>query len=178
MFGRCSTFFKRTGNLGRNENILSGRMNATRLRYVAGRSEVIPDALKFNSVLLVKTGSLTFLSRRSMLRTVRAFRSLPANFLQSGLLVPLIARLTDTVETEVSVLRPSLQSPAAVLDQAVDALTFVDVVLYVVSHSVRNMVRTAMRRYIIYEERITNHMTPGYYCLGKAGSQAFKDKPC
>ncbi|KAG2103056.1 uncharacterized protein F5147DRAFT_638901 [Suillus discolor] len=63
-----------------------------------------PQTLEFNSVLLVnvtKTGSLTFLSRRSMLRTVRAFRSLPANFLESELLVPLIARLADTVETEV-----------------------------------------------------------------------------
>ncbi|KAG2064530.1 hypothetical protein BDR04DRAFT_1035077, partial [Suillus decipiens] len=42
-----------------------------------------PQTLEFNSVLLVnvrKTGSLTFLSRGSMLRTARAFRSLPANF--------------------------------------------------------------------------------------------------
>ncbi|KAG1823140.1 hypothetical protein EV424DRAFT_1511077 [Suillus variegatus] len=93
-----------------------------------------PQTLEFNSVLLVnvtKTGSLTFLSKRSMLRTVRAFRSLPANFLESELLVPLIARLADTVETEVSALRPPLQSPAAVLDKDVDALTLVDVVLYV-----------------------------------------------
>ncbi|KAG2108953.1 uncharacterized protein F5147DRAFT_159954 [Suillus discolor] len=93
-----------------------------------------PQTLELNSVLLVnvtKTGSLTFLSRRSMLRTVRAFRSLPANFLASQLLVPLIGRLTDTMETEVSALHPPSQSPAAVLDQDVDALTLVDVVLYV-----------------------------------------------
>ncbi|KAG1791233.1 uncharacterized protein HD556DRAFT_1486714 [Suillus plorans] len=93
-----------------------------------------PQTLELNSVLLVnvtKTGSLTFLSRRSMLRTVRAFRSLPVNFLASQLLVPLIGRLTDTMETEVSALHPPSQSPAAVLDQDVDALTLVDVVLYV-----------------------------------------------
>ncbi|KAG1893501.1 uncharacterized protein F5891DRAFT_1176447 [Suillus fuscotomentosus] len=93
-----------------------------------------PQTLELNSVLLVnvrKTGSLTFLSRRSMLRTARAFRSLPANFHASELLVPLIARLTDTMETEVSALCPPSQSPAAVLGQDVDALTLVDVVLYV-----------------------------------------------
>ncbi|KAG1841435.1 hypothetical protein DFJ58DRAFT_732445 [Suillus subalutaceus] len=93
-----------------------------------------PQTLEFNSVVLVnvrKTGSLTFLSRRSMLRTARAFRSLPANFLASELLVPLIAQLTNTMETEVPALRPPIQSPATVLDQDVDALTLVDVVLYV-----------------------------------------------
>ncbi|KAG2128646.1 uncharacterized protein EDB93DRAFT_1184122, partial [Suillus bovinus] len=90
-----------------------------------------PQTLEFNSVLLVnvrKTGSLTFLSRGIMLHTARAFRSLPANFFASELLVPLIAQLTDTTEIEVSVLR---QSPAAVLEQNFDALTLVDVVLYV-----------------------------------------------
>jgi hypothetical protein len=93
-----------------------------------------PQTLEFNSVVLVnvrKTGSLTFLSRGSMLRTARAFRSLPANFLASELLVPLIAQLTNTMETEVPALRPPSQSPAAVLDQDIDALTLVDVVLYV-----------------------------------------------
>ncbi|KAG1840672.1 hypothetical protein C8R48DRAFT_781690 [Suillus tomentosus] len=93
-----------------------------------------PQTLELNSVLLVnvrKTGSLTFLSRRSMLRTARAFRSLPANIHASELLIPLIAQLTDTMKTEVSALRPLSQSPAAVLDQDVDALTLVDVVLYV-----------------------------------------------
>lgn len=87
-----------------------------------------PQTLEFNSVVLVnvrKTGSLTFLSRESMLRTARAFRSLPSNFLASELLVPLIARLTVTMET------PPSQSPSAVLDQDVDALTLVDAVLYV-----------------------------------------------
>ncbi|KAG1745750.1 hypothetical protein EDB19DRAFT_2023632 [Suillus lakei] len=93
-----------------------------------------PQTLEFNSVVLVnvkKTGSLTFLSRESMLRTARAFRSLPVNFFASELLVPLIAQLTSTMETEGSALRPPLQSPAAVLDQDVDALMLVDVVLYV-----------------------------------------------
>ncbi|KAG2127916.1 uncharacterized protein EDB93DRAFT_1235100 [Suillus bovinus] len=93
-----------------------------------------PQTLEFNSVLLVnvtKTGSLTFLSKSNALRTVRVFRSLPANFLASELLVPLIARLTDTMETEASALRPPLQSPEAVLHPKVDALTLVDVVLYV-----------------------------------------------
>ncbi|KAG1821499.1 hypothetical protein EV424DRAFT_1400323 [Suillus variegatus] len=62
------------------------------------------QTLELNSVLLVnvkETGSLTFLSRGSMLRTARAFRSSPANFLASELLVPLIAQLADTMETEV-----------------------------------------------------------------------------
>ncbi|KAG1874951.1 hypothetical protein F4604DRAFT_1680810 [Suillus subluteus] len=70
-----------------------------------------PQTLEFNSVVLVnvrKTGSLTFLSRGSMLRTARAFRSLPANFLKSELLVPLIAQLTNTMETEVAALRPTI----------------------------------------------------------------------
>jgi hypothetical protein len=87
-----------------------------------------PQTLEFNSVVLVnvrKTGSLTFLSRGSMLRTARAFRSLPVNFPVSELLVPLIAHLTTTMES------PPSQSPATVLDQDVDALTLVDVVLYV-----------------------------------------------
>ncbi|KAG1745749.1 hypothetical protein EDB19DRAFT_1692507 [Suillus lakei] len=93
-----------------------------------------PQTLAFNSVVLVnvkKTGSLTFLSRESMLRTARAFRSFPVNFLASELLVPLIAQLTATMETEGPALRPPLPSPAAPLDQDVDALTLVDVVLYV-----------------------------------------------
>ncbi|KAG1789080.1 uncharacterized protein HD556DRAFT_1400521 [Suillus plorans] len=83
------------------------------------------QTLALNSVLLVnvkQTGSLTFLSRGSMLRTARAFRSFPANFLAGELLIPLIAQLTDTTETEVSPLR---QPPAAVLDQDVDAPTLV-----------------------------------------------------
>ncbi|KAG1809379.1 uncharacterized protein BJ212DRAFT_605672 [Suillus subaureus] len=93
-----------------------------------------PQTSEFNSVVLVnvrKTGSLTFLSRGSMLRTARAFRSVPANFPASELLVPLIAQLTNTMETEMSALRPPLQSPVAVLDQNIDALALVDVVLYV-----------------------------------------------
>ncbi|KAG1898323.1 uncharacterized protein F5891DRAFT_1044144 [Suillus fuscotomentosus] len=67
------------------------------------------QTLELNSVLLVnvkETGSLTFLSRGSMFRTARAFRSSPANFPASELLVPLIAQLTDTMETEM--LPPSL----------------------------------------------------------------------
>ncbi|KIK34372.1 hypothetical protein CY34DRAFT_812970 [Suillus luteus UH-Slu-Lm8-n1] len=87
-----------------------------------------PQTLQFNSVVLTnvqKTGSLTFLSRGSMLRTARAFRSLPSNFPASELLVPLIAHLTTTMETLPS------QSPATVPDQDVDALTLIDVVLYV-----------------------------------------------
>ncbi|KAG1791232.1 uncharacterized protein HD556DRAFT_1241063 [Suillus plorans] len=59
------------------------------------------QTLEFNCVLLVnvtKTGSLTFLSRGSMLRI--AFRSLPANIHASELLIPLIARLMDITETE------------------------------------------------------------------------------
>jgi hypothetical protein len=87
-----------------------------------------PQTMEFNSVVLVnvrKTGSLTFLSRESMLRTARAFRSLPVNFPASELLVPLIARLTTTMET------PPSQPPATVLNQDVDAHTLVDVVLYV-----------------------------------------------
>ncbi|KAG2151024.1 uncharacterized protein EDB93DRAFT_1103257 [Suillus bovinus] len=94
----------------------------------------IGQTLEFNSVLLVnvtKTGSLTFLSKSNMLRTVRAFRSLPANFFASRLLVPLIAQLSDTMDTEVSTLRPPSQSPAAVLDQGVVAHTLVDKVLHV-----------------------------------------------
>ncbi|KAG2754150.1 hypothetical protein P692DRAFT_20854626 [Suillus brevipes Sb2] len=86
------------------------------------------QTLQFNSVVLInvqKTGSLTFLSRRSMLRTARVFRSLPTNFPASELLVPLIAHLTTTMES------PPSQSPTAVPDQDVDALTLVDVVLYV-----------------------------------------------
>ncbi|KAG2354851.1 hypothetical protein BDR07DRAFT_1494035 [Suillus spraguei] len=93
-----------------------------------------PQTLEFNSIVLVnlrKTGSLTFLSRESMLRTARAFRSSPANFHASELLVPLISRLTNTVETQVSALHPLSQSSAAVFDQDVDALTLIDVVLYV-----------------------------------------------
>ncbi|KAG2103049.1 uncharacterized protein F5147DRAFT_776037 [Suillus discolor] len=74
-------------------------------------------------VNVTKTGSLIFLSRKCMLRTVRAFRSLPTNFLESELLVPLISQL---METEVSALRPRSQSPAAILDQDVDALIFVE----------------------------------------------------
>ncbi|KAG2108945.1 uncharacterized protein F5147DRAFT_693427 [Suillus discolor] len=80
---------------------------------------------ELNSVLLVNvkpTGSLTFLSRGSMLRTARAFRSFPANFIAGKLLIPLIAQLTDTMETEVSPLR---QSPVAVFDQDIDAPTLV-----------------------------------------------------
>lgn len=88
-----------------------------------------PQTLEFNSVVLTnvqKTGCLTFLSRGSMLRTARAFRSLPANFPASELLVPLIAALTTTTMDT-----PPSQSPATVPDQDVDALTLVDVVLYV-----------------------------------------------
>ncbi|KAG2108949.1 uncharacterized protein F5147DRAFT_836816 [Suillus discolor] len=89
-----------------------------------------PQTLNFNSVLLVnvtETGSLTFLSKESMLRSARAFLSWPVY----GLLVPLIARLTDPTESEVSAPRPPSQSPVAVPDQDVDALTLVDVGLYV-----------------------------------------------
>ncbi|KAG1836746.1 hypothetical protein DFJ58DRAFT_817953 [Suillus subalutaceus] len=73
-----------------------------------------PQTLAFNSVVLVnvtKKGSLTFLSRGSMLRTARAFRSSSANFLAGDLLIPLIVQLTNTMETEVSTLLPPLQSP-------------------------------------------------------------------
>ncbi|KAG2059273.1 hypothetical protein BDR06DRAFT_719764 [Suillus hirtellus] len=83
------------------------------------------QTLALNSVLLVnvkQTGSLTFLSMGSMLRTARAFWSFPPNFLAGELLIPLIAQLTDTTEIEVSPLR---QPPAAVLDQDVDAPTLV-----------------------------------------------------
>jgi hypothetical protein len=86
------------------------------------------QTLQFNSVVLInvqKKGSLTFLSKRSMLRTARAFRSSPSNFPASELLVPLIAQLTTTMET------PPSQSPATVPDQDVDARTLIDVVLYV-----------------------------------------------
>ncbi|KAG1870701.1 hypothetical protein DFJ58DRAFT_852487 [Suillus subalutaceus] len=93
------------------------------------------QTLQFNFVVLVnvttKTCALTFLSTGSMLRTARAFRSSLANVRASELFVPLITQLTNTVEAEVSALRPPLQSPAAVLDQDVDALTLVDVELYV-----------------------------------------------
>ncbi|KAG0693445.1 hypothetical protein DFH29DRAFT_839086, partial [Suillus ampliporus] len=88
-----------------------------------------PQTSALNSVVLInvnKTGSLTFLSREKMLRTARAFRSSPINFPASELLVSLIARLTATMETEVSALRPPLQSAAAVPDQDVDALSLVD----------------------------------------------------
>ncbi|KAG2078030.1 hypothetical protein BDR04DRAFT_1147727 [Suillus decipiens] len=82
---------------------------------------------------MTKTGSLTFLSGGAMLRTARAFRSLPTNFFASELFVPLIAQLTNTAKAEVSAPRPPLasQSSEAALDQDVDALTHIDVVLYV-----------------------------------------------
>ncbi|KAG1821551.1 uncharacterized protein BJ212DRAFT_1331964 [Suillus subaureus] len=94
-----------------------------------------PQTLQFNFVVLVnvttKTCALTFLSRGSMLRTARAFQSSPANFRASELFVPLITQLSNTMETGVSALRPPLQSPAVFLDQDVDALTLVDIELYV-----------------------------------------------
>ncbi|KAG1870703.1 hypothetical protein DFJ58DRAFT_742218 [Suillus subalutaceus] len=93
------------------------------------------QTLQFNFVVLInvttKKCALTFLTRGSMLRTARAFRSSLANVRASELFVPLITQLTNTVETEVSALRPPLQSPAVVLDQDVDALTLVDIELYV-----------------------------------------------
>ncbi|KAG1887143.1 hypothetical protein F4604DRAFT_1951057 [Suillus subluteus] len=93
------------------------------------------QTLQLNFVVLInvttKECALTFLSRESMLHTARAFQSLPASLTASELFVPLITQLTNTVEKEVSALRPPLQSPAVVLDQDVDALTLVDVVLYV-----------------------------------------------
>ncbi|KAG2064531.1 hypothetical protein BDR04DRAFT_1235061 [Suillus decipiens] len=88
----------------------------------------------FNFVVLVnvkKTGSLTFLSRESMLRTAHAFRSLLAGSLASELLVPLIAQLSNTKESEMSALHRPSQSLTPVLDQDGDILTLVDVVLYV-----------------------------------------------
>jgi hypothetical protein len=88
-----------------------------------------PQTLEFNSVVLVnlqKTGSLTFLSREGMLRTARAFRSVPHNFPQSELVAPLIERLTASIGT-----LPPLQSPAASPDENLDVLSLVDVVLYV-----------------------------------------------
>ncbi|KAG2152730.1 hypothetical protein DEU56DRAFT_775677 [Suillus clintonianus] len=92
-----------------------------------------PQTLAFNFVVLVnmtETGSLTFLSSASMLRTSRAFRCLPMNFLASELLVPLIGRLTATTETEVSAPRQPLQSPTAVPGSDIDALKLVDIELY------------------------------------------------
>jgi len=75
------------------------------------------------------TGSLTFLSRESMLRTARAFRSSPINLPESNLLVPLIEHLTIIGSTET--LQPPLQSQTTVPDEDIDALSFVDVALYV-----------------------------------------------
>ncbi|KAG2039019.1 hypothetical protein BDR03DRAFT_917992 [Suillus americanus] len=93
------------------------------------------QTLQFNFVVLInvttKACALTFLSRGGMLRTARAFQSSPANFPTSKLFVPLITQLTNTTETEVSALRPSLQSPAVVIDQDVDVLTLVDREVYV-----------------------------------------------
>jgi len=94
-----------------------------------------PQTLELNSVVLLnmkEAGALTFLSKERMLRTARAFRSLPSNLPGSNLLVPLIEVLTaSTIGPEPTALRPSLQSPAAVPDEDNDALSFVDVVLYV-----------------------------------------------
>jgi len=94
-----------------------------------------PQTLELNSVVLLnmkEAGALTFLSKERMLRTARAFRSLPSNFPESNLLVPLIEVLTaSTIRPEPPALRPPLQSPTAVPDEDNDALSFVDVVLYV-----------------------------------------------
>ena len=92
-----------------------------------------PQNLELNSVLLVnvdETGSLTFLSRETMLRTARAFRSLPRHLPKSDLLVPLIDCLASRTETESSTPFSS-QSPPAPPDEDIDALSLVDVVLYV-----------------------------------------------
>ncbi|KAG0693697.1 hypothetical protein DFH29DRAFT_816074 [Suillus ampliporus] len=64
-----------------------------------------PQTLELNSVVLInlkETGSLTFLSKKSMLRTARAFRSLPSNLPESDLLVPLIACLIAGTGTEAA----------------------------------------------------------------------------
>ncbi|KAG2059276.1 hypothetical protein BDR06DRAFT_1003409 [Suillus hirtellus] len=74
----------------------------------------------------METGSLTFLSKESMLRVACAFLSWPVY----RLLILLITRLTDPTESEVLALRPPSQSLAAVPDQDVDALTHIDVGLY------------------------------------------------
>jgi hypothetical protein len=92
-----------------------------------------PQTLELNSVLLLnmkERGSLTFLSRESMLHTARAFLNSQSNCPQSKLVVPLIGRLTTSMEAELSTLRP-LQSPAAVRGEDIDAFSLVDVVLYV-----------------------------------------------
>ena len=93
-----------------------------------------PQTLELNSVVLLnveEAGSLTFLSRENMLRTARAFRSSPTNFPRSKLVVPLIDHLTATTETGFPAYRLPLQSLAAVPDGDIDALSLVDVVLYV-----------------------------------------------
>ncbi|KAG1732923.1 uncharacterized protein EDB91DRAFT_1057851, partial [Suillus paluster] len=93
-----------------------------------------PQTLELNSVVLTnmkQTDSLTFLSRESMLCTARAFRSLPSNFPESDLVVPLIARLTTSMRADVSALHPLFHSPVAVPNKDSDALSLVDVVLYV-----------------------------------------------
>jgi hypothetical protein len=92
-----------------------------------------PQTLELNSVALLNVkerGSLTFLSRESMLRTTRAFRRLPSNLPESDLVVPLIECLTATTQTESSAPRPPLQSRMAVSEGDTDPLSYVDVALY------------------------------------------------
>ncbi|KAG2059292.1 hypothetical protein BDR06DRAFT_1017754 [Suillus hirtellus] len=136
------------------------------------------QTLEFNSVLLVnvtKTGSLTFLSRGSMLRI--AFRSLPANIHASELLIPLIARLMDITETEVSPLCPPSQSPAAVLDQDVDALTHVDVVHVLLMQICTNIKRfeTAYdRAHLVFRIMEKSKPTPFAHEISREVEKAFK----
>ncbi|KAG2103168.1 hypothetical protein BD769DRAFT_1506418 [Suillus cothurnatus] len=78
-----------------------------------------PQTLQFNFILLInvmmKLCALTFLSRESMLSTA-----------SKELLIPLITRLTITMEIEMSALCLPSQSLANVLDQDVDTLTLID----------------------------------------------------
>ncbi|OJA09736.1 hypothetical protein AZE42_06856 [Rhizopogon vesiculosus] len=92
------------------------------------------QTLDLNFVVLLNvedTGSLTFLSKEHMLHTAHAFRSSPSNFLRSNLVALLIERLTASMETELSALRSLSQSSATFSGEDIDALSLVDVVLYV-----------------------------------------------
>ncbi|KAG1789081.1 uncharacterized protein HD556DRAFT_1447363 [Suillus plorans] len=90
------------------------------------------QTLELNSVVLFnleETGSLTFRSATKMLRTAHAFRS---NFPSSHLVIPLIAHLTTSLQSEeVSSLHSSVTSSAASPDEDFDPLSLGDLVLYV-----------------------------------------------
>ena len=82
------------------------------------------QTLELNSVVLAsvkKTGSLTFMSRESMLRTALAFRTSRIHLPESDLLGPLIEDLTTTTGCSET-LCPPLQSQAAGPDEDIDAL--------------------------------------------------------